>query len=290
MIIIITSLTNRSHHPFSLFLHKWPDCGEIEFCDASVRYASHLPNVLDGITLTIRGGESIGIVGRTGAGKSSLSLALFRFLDLSRGNILIDGVDVVSVGLSRLRRAMTIIPQDPTLFTGTIRSNMDPFGEYADEEICAALGRAHLLGGGGSGAGGEEESSSSSLLDFTVMEGGANYSQGQRQLLCLARAMLRKSRIIIMDEATASVDHETDGKIQRTIRSEFRGSSTVLCIAHRLKTVIEYDKILVLDKGRVVEFGSPRELLKGNASSGSLFQIMCQETGEMAELMEMCMG
>ncbi|TPX57540.1 hypothetical protein PhCBS80983_g03764 [Powellomyces hirtus] len=424
--------TPRDRPPFD-----WPASGRVEFRNVTARYAPDLVPVLDNVSFTAQAGEKVGIVGRTGAGKSTLSLALFRFLEASAGHIFVDGVDVATVGLRDLRSRLTIIPQDPVLFTGTVRSNLDPFGQHSDLELWTALRRAHLaesstarlsrnpsshavvsspvsigkrasteparlsaspatsmatsslvldktgslvarsiptssayatptpsrrpsatftssaaaaeffagVGGGGdvpppprkrkasmtpvlgfppvdpiaasassrrraSGASHHSSHSHSHThhhhhhhhhhqqhqqqqqqqqqitLDTLVQEGGQNFSQGQRQLLCLARALLRSCKVIVLDEATASVDHETDAKIQETIRTEFRGA-TLLCVAHRLRTVADYDKILVLSRGQVAEFGTPSDLLaKDSSDSSAVFRQMCQESGEMGHLKE----
>ncbi|KAJ3380135.1 hypothetical protein HDU92_006163 [Lobulomyces angularis] len=270
--------------------HLW-EHGDIKFSKLFLKYSPELPFVLQNISLEIKGGEKIGIVGRTGAGKSSFSLALFRFVEATSGNIFIDGVDIASLPLSQLRSSLTIIPQDPVLFSGTIRFNLDPFNLYTDLEIYTAMKRSHIMDSS------EEFKSDSTRksiisLESTVLEGGTNYSQGQRQLLCLARALLKKSKIIILDEATASVDHETDAKIQRTIRECFY-NCTILCIAHRLRTIIDYDRCLVLDFGKIVEYGKPLDLMVGSKTKDDRrigpkgnFLKMCQESGEMDLLLE----
>ncbi|CAH1406918.1 unnamed protein product [Nezara viridula] len=244
----------------------WPQEGKVEFVDYTVRYREGLDLVLKGINLSIKGGEKIGIVGRTGAGKSSVTLGLFRIIESAGGKILIDGVDVSTLGLHALRSRLTIIPQDPVLFSGSLRMNLDPFGSYNDEQVWRALELSHLkafvkeLPAG---------------LQHEVSEGGENLSVGQRQLICLARALLRKTKILILDEATAAVDLETDDFIQRTIRSEF-ADCTVLTIAHRLNTIMDSDRVLVLDQGKVLEFDSPKVLLKNRSS---LFYSMAQDAG-----------
>ncbi|CAO3679116.1 unnamed protein product [Umbelopsis ramanniana] len=237
-------------------LSTWPEQGIIEFRDLHVKYAPDLETILHGVSFKVKPKEKVGIVGRTGSGKSTITLALFRFIEAYQGSILIDGIDITKVGTTDLRSNMSIIPQDPTLFTGTLRSNLDPFNTFQDADIFLALKRVHLLVS-------EDEADMESIgggnvnvfydLDTPVSQGGLNFSQGQRQLLCLARALLQRRRILVMDEATASVDFRTDEMIQRTISNEFK-ECTILCIAHRLLTVIEYDRILVLDKGQVVEF------------------------------------
>lgn len=230
---------------------KWPEEGNLQFENFKVRYRPGLDLVLHGITCSIDGMEKIGIVGRTGAGKSSLTNCLFRIIEAAEGRILIDGVDISSIGLHDLRGRLTIIPQDPVLFSGTLRMNLDPFDKFTDEEIWKVLELSHLK----DFASGLEEK-----LQYEVAEGGENLSVGQRQLLCLARALLRKSRILILDEATAAVDLETDDLIQKTIRKEF-SYCTVLTIAHRLHTIMDSSRVMVLDAGNIVEFDSPSNLL-----------------------------
>ena len=269
----------------------WPEKGSVEFVDYTTRYRADLEPVLKGITLKVNAKEKVGIVGRTGAGKSSLTLALFRALEADRGQILVDGVNIGEIGLQDLREKITIVPQDPTLFTGTIRSNLDPFDQYTDGQIFEALRRVHLIG--------EEELSSVTTaatpannapsrrtgvasnknifleLLTPVAESGTNLSQGQRQLLCLARAMLKKPKVLVMDEATASIDYNTDSKIQDTIR-EMKG--TVITIAHRLQTIVDYDKVLVLDKGEMVEYAHPWELISDETTQ---FYSMCESSGDL---------
>lgn len=281
----------------------WPSQGAVEFKGYNTRYRPDLDAVLKDVSFFVQPGEKVGIVGRTGAGKSSLALALFRGLEAETGQILIDGVDIGSIGLRDLRESITIVPQDPTLFTGTIRSNLDPFGLFTDEEIFTALRRVHLIGSGTSGTATPATSSTLAVpesngmnsstisvpdnknifhsLDSLVSESGSNLSQGQRQLLCLARALLKKSRVLIMDEATASIDYATDAKIQETLR-ELR-DSTIITIAHRLQTIIDYDKVLVLDHGRVIEFDHPWTLI--NREDG-LFRGMCENSGNMEVLLD----
>ncbi|KAJ3131539.1 hypothetical protein HDU90_008206 [Geranomyces variabilis] len=401
---------------------NWPHAGRVEFRDLTARYAPDLSPVLNGVSFVAAAGEKVGLVGRTGAGKSTLSLALFRFLEADGGGIFVDGIDISTIGLDDLRGRLTIIPQDPVLFTGTVRSNLDPFGEHSDLALWTALRRAGLadpqpatssssaptspvtIGGGrgtppmlssgpsyasfstslvidhktgslvarsippslqatpassrrtslaspaaaadfftapsaksgggassvgsaagsiphsggggrsGSGSGGgkppamppvllRRKSSAAVMhaptvtLDMPIAEGGQNLSQGQRQLLCLARALLRSCKVIVLDEATASVDHETDARIQSTIRTEFRGA-TLLTVAHRIRTVADFDKILVLSQGRVAEFGAPSALMArpplqpgtepdARGELPGLFRAMCEESGDFAVLKEM---
>ncbi|KAK7601472.1 hypothetical protein V9T40_008913 [Parthenolecanium corni] len=245
---------------------NWPDKGEIKFNDFRVRYREGLELVLKGLTFTVNGGEKVGIVGRTGAGKSSLTLSLFRIIESAGGSISIDGIDISTLGLHSLRSRITIIPQDPVLFSGTLRINLDPIGLYSDESIWRALELAHLK---------TFITSLNAGLQYEVTEGGDNFSVGQRQLICLARALLRKTKVLILDEATAAIDLETDDLIQTTIRNEFK-SCTVLTIAHRLNTIMDYDKIIVLDKGVMVEYDTPSALLK---SKNSVFYGMAADAG-----------
>ena len=354
---------------------NWPSQGRVQFVGYSTRYRSDLDFVLKNVSFTVRPSEKVGIVGRTGAGKSSLALALFRGLEAVEGKILIDGVDIGLIGLQDLREAITIVPQDPTLFTGTLRNNLDPFGIFTDEEIFTALKRVQLISSGSKGAynaangkafhppgnGNAQQSGTKNLLDTpiesgtttpassdaptlaanstpshpggspeegpvaigpelaenptrsnsglesskttlariagnarddnkniflnlssAIAESGSNLSQGQRQLLCLARALLKSPRVLLMDEATASIDYATDSKIQETLR-ELK-DNTIITIAHRLQTIIDYDKVLVLDKGEVVEYDGPWELIRKENGS---FRRMCEMSGDFDTLMEL---
>ncbi|KAB5563095.1 P-loop containing nucleoside triphosphate hydrolase protein [Coniochaeta sp. 2T2.1] len=278
---------------------SWPEKGEIVFDNVEMRYRAGLPLVLQGLTMHIKGGERIGIVGRTGAGKSSIMSTLFRLVEISGGHITIDGLDIATIGLQDLRSRLAIIPQDPTLFRGTVRSNLDPFGEHTDLELWSALRQADLVSEdtpGGSPTQPQPAASSSSdaitapatpaakdpsriHLDSIVEEDGLNFSLGQRQLMALARALVRGSQIIVCDEATSSVDMETDDKIQATIATGFRGK-TLLCIAHRLRTIIGYDRICVMDKGRIAEMDAPINLWK---NEGGIFRGMCDRSGIRVE-------
>ncbi|KAG2366729.1 ABC protein [Suillus spraguei] len=263
---------------------QWPQHGAIEFNDIKMAYRPGLPNILRGISVKVRGGEKIGVVGRpvglTGAGKSSLMLALFRIVELSGGSITIDGVDISTIGLKDLRSKISIIPQDPLLFSGTMRSNLDPFSQHSDAELWDALQRSYLFDSSITskqsssigGVRGEQALTSRYGLDSTVESEGTNLSVGERSLLSLARALVKDCKIVVLDEATASVDLDTDNKIQYTIQTEFRGR-TLLCIAHRLRTIISYDRILVLDAGLVAEFDTPSNLFK---IEGGLFRGMCE--------------
>ncbi|KAK9451594.1 P-loop containing nucleoside triphosphate hydrolase protein [Limtongia smithiae] len=243
----------------------WPEKGGIEIKDLYMRYRPGLPYVLQNLNLSIKGGEKIGICGRTGAGKSSIMAALYRLAELSSGSLSIDGVDISKIGLHQLRSKLAIIPQDPVLFRGTIRSNLDPFDTYTDAQLWDALRRSGLLGEG------EDDAVKKFQLDETVEDDGANFSLGERQLLALARALVRNFQILVLDEATSSVDYQTDAKIQDIIVREF-AHCTILCIAHRLKTIINYDKILVLDAGTVAEFDDPKTLFM---KEDSIFRSLC---------------
>ena len=250
---------------------SWPQKGEIVFSDVHMRYRDGLPLVLQGLNMVVAGGERIGIVGRTGAGKSSIMSTLFRLVELSGGSISIDGINIAQVGLKDLRTRLAIIPQDPTLFRGTIRSNLDPFNEHTDLELWSALRQSDLVDADASL---DDKAHGRIHLDGIVEEEGLNFSLGQRQLMALARALVRGSQIIVCDEATSSVDMETDQKIQRTIQTGFRGK-TLLCIAHRLKTIINYDRICVMDQGRIVELDTPLNLWE----EGGIFRGMCDKSG-----------
>uniref|UniRef100_G1PKB7 Multidrug resistance-associated protein 1 n=1 Tax=Myotis lucifugus TaxID=59463 RepID=G1PKB7_MYOLU len=245
----------------------WPQVGRVEFRDYSLRYREDLDLVLKHINITIEGGEKVGIVGRTGAGKSSLTLGLFRIKESSEGEIIIDNVNIAKIGLHDLRFKITIIPQDPILFSGSLRMNLDPFSQYSDEEVWTSLELAHLK---------NFVSALPDKLNHECTEGGENLrsSVGQRQLVCLARALLRKTKILVLDEATAAVDLETDDLIQSTIRTQF-DDCTVLTIAHRLNTIMDYTRVIVLDKGEIRECGAPSDLLQQRG----LFYSMAKDAG-----------
>ncbi|CAK7266136.1 Transporter of the ATP-binding cassette (ABC) [Sporothrix epigloea] len=283
---------------------NWPSQGSVEFIDYTTRYREDLEPVLRNLTFRIAPHEKVGIVGRTGAGKSSLALALFRALEAETGKILIDGMDIGQLGLRDLRESITIVPQEPTLFLGTLRSNLDPFDVFSDDRIFAALRRVHLIGPDESipssprpetptvdaalaanstdspGSSTPTATNKNTFLDLSspVSESGSNLSQGQRQLLCLARALLKDSSILLMDEATASIDYATDSKIQETLREL---TSTIVTIAHRLQTIVDYDKVLVLDRGQLVEYDHPWELMK---KKDGVFRSMCDMSGDYEAL------
>ncbi|XP_046722465.1 multidrug resistance-associated protein 1 [Silurus meridionalis] len=243
----------------------WPTAGHIEIRRFGLRYREDLDLAIHDISVTIEGGEKVGIVGRTGAGKSSLTLGLFRIIEAAEGEIWIDGVNIAELGLHELRSRITIIPQDPILFSGSLRMNLDPFDCYSDEEVWKALEHAHLK---------VFVSGLQDKLNHECSEGGENLSLGQRQLVCLARALLRKTKILVLDEATAAVDLETDELIQSTIRTQFE-ECTVLTIAHRLNTIMDYTRVLVLDKGQMVEFDSPSSLI----ANRGIFYKMAKDSG-----------
>ncbi|KZO92802.1 ABC transporter [Calocera viscosa TUFC12733] len=262
---------------------SWPEAGKVDFNNVVMSYRPGLPPVLKGLAMHVEAGEKIGIVGRTGAGKSSIMVALYRLVEIGSGNIVIDGVDISKIGLRDLRSKIAIIPQDPLLFSGTLRSNLDPFGLYDDLKLWDALKRAYLVEESRvMGAGPEEKDDTPSgaqspvnrfNLDSPIDDEGGNLSVGQRSLVSLARALVKDSRVIVLDEATASVDYETDQKIQDTIAREFH-DRTMLIIAHRLKTIIGCDRICVMDSGRIAEFDSPTNLWAHNG----IFRSMAERS------------
>lgn len=257
----------------------WPTTGAIELRGLQMRYRPETPLVLQGVSAAIPGGARVGIVGRTGSGKSSLLLSLLRLVEPVPAGpgapppMTIDGVDTTKIGLRELRRKLAIIPQSPALFSGTVRSNIDPFDEYSDDQIWDALEQCELktvveqmIEGGGTNP--------AEALQAAVAEYGENLSQGQRQLMCMARAVLLRARILILDEATSAVDYSTDAKIQVMIRSVF-SKCTILVIAHRINTIIDSDLILVIGGGKLIESGAPRELL---ATANSAFSRIAAES------------
>ncbi|KAF5542236.1 ABC transporter [Fusarium mexicanum] len=279
---------------------SWPEHGAIDYEAVQMRYRPSLPLVVDNFCLKIAGGERLGIVGRTGAGKSTILSTLFRLTEISGGSITIDGINIGQIGLHRLRSALAIIPQDPTLFQGTIRSNLDPFNKHTDTELWHALREAHLLPESEkSFAMPEGDTQTSSVveredpdnnysgkpretrvtLDTAVETEGLNFSLGQRQLIALARALLRNTRIVLVDEGTSSVDPETDALVQETLATGLEGK-TLIAIAHRLRTVIQYDRVCVMDKGNIVELGPPSELWE----QGGIFRAMCDSNGITREM------
>jgi len=278
-----------------------------------IKYAPDLPAVLHDVSFTLKAGERVGLLGRTGSGKSTLAMSIFRFVDPVSGRIIIDGIDISTIGIHDLRSRLTFIPQDATLFSGTLRDNLDPFDEHTDSECLDVLSRVQIITSSTQSPASsrtasrpasvhtserEDNVDSSSIattdvdtkisitLDSKVSAGGANFSQGQRQLIALARALLRRSSIIVLDEATSSIDFETDAKIQTAIREEFN-ASLLLTVAHRLRTVIDYDRLLVLDKGQVVEFDTPWNLIQ---KEDGVFRGMCLKSGTFGELEAVAKG
>ncbi|RPD56133.1 multidrug resistance-associated ABC transporter [Lentinus tigrinus ALCF2SS1-7] len=249
---------------------SWPESGAVEFKDVEMVYRQGLPLVLKGVSFAVKPGEKVGIVGRTGAGKSSLLQALFRIINIQKGVIEIDGRNIADIGLDTLRGRLALVPQDSLLFQGTLRDNLDPQHSRTDAEIIDALKRAWLLPKDGPVDPAVEAKFS---LDSAVSDEGSNYSAGEKQLLALCRALVKNSRIIVLDEATSNVDVETDSKVQRTIQTEF-ASSTLLCVAHRLNTIVYYDRILVMDAGKVAEFDTPLNLYD---KEDSIFRSLCNE-------------
>lgn len=245
----------------------WPKNGEIEFDKLKLRYRPELDLVLKGVSLNIRPREKVGVVGRTGSGKSTMLLSLMRLIEADEGQIRIDGIDTSTLGLHDLRSRISIIPQDPVLFSGTLRFNLDPTEKCSDADIWDALEKVKLK---------EEFSSKTEKLEYRISEYGENLSAGQRQLICLGRAILRKSRVLLLDEATSSIDLETDALVQELIRKEFE-DRTILTIAHRINTIIDSDRVLVLSDGNVAEFDHPGKLL---ADSGSFFSRLVDQTGD----------
>ncbi|XP_066266620.1 ATP-binding cassette sub-family C member 5-like [Branchiostoma lanceolatum] len=245
---------------------SWPDQGVVQFDRYQMRYRESLPLVLKDVQCNIRPRESVGIVGRTGSGKSSLGVALFRLVEPTDGSILIDGVDISKIGLQSLRSKLAIIPQDPVLFVGTVRYNLDPFNQYKDPELWRALERTYMK---------DAISGLDKQLEAPVVENGENFSVGERQLICMARALLRNSKIILLDEATAAIDSETDSLIQKTIHEAFT-DCTMLTIAHRLNTVLNSDRIMVMEDGKLVEFETPAALM---SDPNSRFSTMMAATG-----------
>ena len=245
-----------------LIAKNFPQTGKIDFVNYSVKYRPDTKIVLKNLNFSIKHGEKVGVVGRTGSGKSTLCLCLFRIIESTSGKILIDDIDISLIGLSLLRSIITVIPQDPTLIEGTLRENLDPMGRYDDSTMkkqLAVLGIEYLL---------EEDG-----LNFLIKEDGVNLSAGEKQLVCMARAMLRKSKIMIMDEATASVDYGSETIIQNALTKIFT-DTTVITIAHRIKTIMDYDRIFVFNQGQLVEEGSPKSLIE--SKRGHFYSLYTQ--------------
>ncbi|KAJ3129518.1 Multidrug resistance-associated protein 1 [Physocladia obscura] len=248
-------------------LNTWPSAGAISIENLSLTYSTRPDHaVVNGISLTINAGEKIGVVGRTGSGKSTLMDSFFRLIEASGGSISIDGVDISTIGLKKLRSSIQMIPQNPILFDGTVRSNIDALAKYTDDDIWYALECVGMK---------EYVSRLSNKLDSTITEGGTNLSAGQRQLLCLTKVLLEKNKILIMDEATSSVDAESDLRIQDSMKTHFK-SATVISVAHRLNTISGFDKVLVLENGKAAEFEAPYVLLQ---KENSIFKEMVNAMG-----------
>ncbi|KAJ7664588.1 multidrug resistance-associated ABC transporter [Mycena polygramma] len=288
----------------------WPSSARNESLlrveNLEVKYSPELPAVLHGLSFTLKAGERVGLIGRTGSGKSTLAMSFLRFVDPTNGRIVIDGIDISTIGINDLRSRLTFIPQDATLFSGTLRDNLDPFGDHDDAACMDALYRVHLISDSPTQSRGpsmaptpsssrppsiigsatdvslfaDSDAKATLSLDTQVSAGGTNFSQGQRQLIAMARALLRRSSVVIMDEATSSVDFATDSKIQKAIREEFT-DSLLITVAHRLKTIIDYDRLVVLEQGTVVEFDTPYELIQ---REDGVFRSMCLKSGSFGEL------
>jgi ATP-binding cassette subfamily C (CFTR/MRP) protein 4 len=245
----------------------WPSDGNIDVKGLSVRYRPALPLALDDVDFSVEARSRVGVVGRTGSGKSTLVQALFRLLEPESGEITIDGVNIADVGLHRLRKSISVIPQVPTLFSGcTIRENLDLFGNHTERQVLDALGHAYLT---------DMVDSLPLGIHSMVSEGGSNFSVGQRQLLCLARAILSKNKLLVLDEATANVDRQTDQLLQESLQNSFR-DGTILAVAHRLETIMNADRVLLMGNGRILEQGPPKELLQDSAG---LFSAMAESGG-----------
>lgn len=238
----------------------WPPQGQIEFQNVTLRYMPSLPAALKDVSFVIAGGMQVGIVGRTGAGKSSILNAIFRLNPICQGCILVDGINIADVPVRYLRSHFAVVPQSPFLFKGSLRTNLDPFRANDDFKIWKVLEKCHV----------KEEVEASGGLDIHVKESGISFSVGQRQLLCLARALLKSSKVLCLDECTANVDTQTASKLQNAIASECRGM-TVITIAHRISTVLNMDNILILDQGILIEQGNPQILLQDEQSRFSSF-------------------
>ncbi|KAK1142036.1 ATP-binding cassette transporter yor1 [Aspergillus melleus] len=257
MVFYGKEVPSETSEPAAMPPSTWPATGSITMTNVSLRYRSDLPQALRNVNLNVRGGEKIGIVGRTGAGKSSIISVLFRLFPLEKGSVAIDDVDITNVDPHNLRSRLSIIPQDPTLFQGTVRSNLDPAEEYPDHVLYDALRKVTLY--------------PQMNLDREIQPDGSNLSLGERQLLALARALVRNPCILICDEATSAIDQETDRAVQQTLLEACK-KRTIICIAHRLRTVIRYDRICIIDRGSVVDFRTPLDLFDTNAE----FRQMCE--------------
>ncbi|KIM20411.1 hypothetical protein M408DRAFT_30399 [Serendipita vermifera MAFF 305830] len=251
----------------------WPSSGHLVVEKLSASYSNGGEQVLHDLSFEIKSGERVGVVGRTGSGKSSLTLSLLRLIP-TKGSVMYDGLATEHVNLNALRNHITIIPQQPDLLSGTLRDNLDPFGEYDDAVLNDALRSSGLYNVQA------ENEDERITLDTPVSSGGGNFSLGQRQIIALARAICRQSKVLILDEATAAIDHSTDTMIQASIRAELR-DVTVITVAHRLKTIGDSDKIMVLDAGRLVEFDSPSKLLK---KKDGFFKSLVDQSGEKEQL------
>jgi ABC-type multidrug transport system fused ATPase/permease subunit len=248
---------------------SWPKTGALEFDHVCMRYRKDLPLALDSVSFKLGPGTRCGVVGRTGSGKTSLTTSLFRLVEIESGSIVLDGIDLTKIGLSDVRgrsNGMRIIPQDPVLFAGTLRDCLDPFQTEDDSKLLEALQAVNHNGAKDRGL---------DVLNDKIDEGGSNYSVGERQLLCLARAIVEEPRVLVLDEATASVDSATDGFIQKMLRTSFR-ETTLVTIAHRLNTIMDYDVVLVMDEGRAAEFGPPKVLLQDD---NGIFTSLVEATG-----------
>jgi len=252
----------------------WPSQGKLELVNVHARYREGLDEVLKGLTVTINPGEKVGIVGRTGAGKSSLFLVLMRLVEPCQGKVVIDGYDIQNLGLAQLRSKLAIIPQDPVMFCGTVKQNLDPEDVFSDEQMWKALELCKLKDWIKSL---EDDNGVKQGLNYVINEGGSNFSFGQRQLICIARAVLRDNKILLLDEATSGIDLTTDSLIQQTIQITFR-DSTVITIAHRIETILIGDKVMVMDDGKIAEYGKPEELLSNRNSMFSLLVEKMKKT------------
>jgi len=255
----------------------WPASGELHVKKLSARYSKDGPKVLHDISFKVKSGERVGIVGRTGSGKSSLTLALLRCI-ITEGTVHLDGIATDTVNLDILRTNITIIPQSPELLSGTLRENLDPFSQHDDAVLNDALRSAGLFSLQ------SEDDETHINLDTTIAGGGSNLSVGQRQIIALARAIVRQSKLLILDEATSAIDYETDTVIQNSLRQELGNDVTVLTVAHRLQTIMDSDKIIVLDAGRIVEFDKPSELLK---NEDGMLRALVDESGDKENLVAM---